>query len=39
MNPQRSSTILKLEPNVPTELALENPTGLEVPPDSTEAKE
>ena len=30
MNPQRSSTILKLEPNVPTELALENPAGLEV---------
>jgi hypothetical protein len=30
MNPQRSSNILKLEPNVPTELALETPTGLEV---------
>ena len=30
MNPQRSSTILKLEPNVPTELALKYPTGLNV---------
>jgi len=30
MNPARPSTILKLEPNVPTELALENPAGLEV---------
>jgi hypothetical protein len=30
MNPQRSSTILKLEPNVPTELALQYPTGLNV---------
>lgn len=31
MNAQpRSTTILKLEPNVPTELALENPAGLEV---------
>jgi hypothetical protein len=30
MNPQRSSTILKLEPNVPTELALQQPNGMEV---------
>jgi len=30
MTPQRSSNILKLEPNTPTELALENPAGLEV---------
>lgn len=30
MTPQRSSTILKLEPNVPTELALLYPTGLNV---------
>ena len=30
MNPQYKSTILKLEPNVPTELALHNPHGMEV---------
>ncbi len=30
MNPQRTTSILKLEPNVPTELALENPAGLEI---------
>lgn len=30
MTPSRSSNILKLEPNAPTELALENPAGLEV---------
>lgn len=30
MNPQRASDILRLEPNIPTELALENPAGLEV---------
>jgi len=30
MNPQRTSNILRIEPNVPMELALENPTGLEV---------
>ena len=30
MTPQRSSSILKLEPNVPTELALQFSTGLNV---------
>lgn len=30
MNPQRISSILKLEPNVPTELALQQPNGLNV---------
>jgi hypothetical protein len=30
MNPQRSSTILKLEPNVPTELALQFANGMDV---------
>jgi hypothetical protein len=30
VTPQRSSSILKLEPNVPTELALQFPTGMNV---------